>query len=47
MFHTGHLRLLKAAKALGDILIAGVNTDELVKLSASQPIVIIQLITGQ
>lgn len=31
MFHIGHLRILESAKALGDILIVGVNTDELVK----------------
>jgi len=31
MFHIGHLKLLKAAKSLGDILIVGVNTDALVK----------------
>lgn len=31
MFHIGHLNLLKGARALGDILIAGVKTDALVE----------------
>lgn len=30
MFHVGHLNLIKSAKALGDILVVGIKTDELV-----------------
>ena len=33
IFHLGHLRLLKEAKKLGDVLIVGLNSDTSVKLS--------------
>ena len=39
MLHINHLNLLDYAKGLGDILIAGVNTDELVRTYKSDPIV--------
>lgn len=32
LLHIGHLNIIKAAKALGDVLIIGVKTDELVHL---------------
>lgn len=31
LFHVGHIRYLAGAKALGDILIVGINSDEQVK----------------
>ena len=33
IFHSGHLAQLKAARAFGDILVVGVNTDDTVKAS--------------
>ena len=39
MLHINHLKMLEYARALGDILIVGVNTDELVASYKSQPIV--------
>lgn len=37
MFHVGHLNILKRAKGLGDRLIVGVCTDELVSTYKSAP----------
>ena len=39
MFHINHLRLIEYARGLGDILIVGVNTDELVASYKSTPMV--------
>jgi len=39
LFHRGHLRLLKRAKALGDILIVGVATDRLAEEYKRKPII--------
>ena len=39
MLHTNHLKMLRYARALGDILIVGVNTDELVASYKSTPII--------
>ncbi len=39
MLHINHLKMIEYARALGDILIVGVNTDELVATYKSQPII--------
>jgi len=39
LFHYGHLRLLKRAKVLGDILIVGVATDRLAEEYKRKPII--------
>lgn len=39
MLHFNHLKMIEYARALGDILIVGVNTDELVSSYKSQPII--------
>ncbi len=39
LLHVNHLKMLKYARALGDILIVGVNTDELVNSYKSKPII--------
>ena len=39
MLHYNHLKMIEYARALGDILIIGVNTDELVLSYKTQPII--------
>ncbi|MCQ2613227.1 MAG: adenylyltransferase/cytidyltransferase family protein [Treponemataceae bacterium] len=39
MLHANHIKMLEYARSLGDILIVGVNTDELVMSYKSQPII--------
>ncbi len=39
MLHINHLKMIEYARALGDILIVGVNTDELVASFKSTPII--------
>lgn len=39
MLHINHLKMIEYARALGDILIVGVNTDELVASFKSEPII--------
>ena len=39
LLHANHLKMIEYARSLGDILIIGVNTDELVASYKSQPII--------
>ena len=39
MLHANHLKMIEYARQLGDLLIIGVNTDELVASYKSQPII--------
>jgi choline-phosphate cytidylyltransferase/glycerol-3-phosphate cytidylyltransferase len=39
MLHINHLKMIEYARSLGDILIVGVNTDELVATYKSEPII--------
>ncbi|MDR2766899.1 MAG: adenylyltransferase/cytidyltransferase family protein [Treponema sp.] len=39
LLHYNHLKMIEYARALGDILIVGVNTDELVLSYKSEPII--------
>lgn len=39
MLHANHIKMIEYARSLGDILIVGVNTDELVESYKSQPII--------
>lgn len=39
MLHYNHLKMIEYARSLGDILIVGVNTDELVSEYKSEPII--------
>ena len=39
ILHINHLKMIEYARALGDILIVGVNTDELVASYKSEPII--------
>ena len=39
MLHFNHIKMIEYARSLGDILIVGVNTDELVASYKSQPVI--------
>ena len=39
MFHYNHLRMINYARSLGDILIVGVSTDELVMSYKDKPVI--------
>ena len=38
LFHYGHVEFLKRAKALGDYLLVGINSDEMVRANKRDPI---------
>ena len=38
LFHAGHVHFLEQARSLGDVLIVGVNTDELVESYKRRPV---------
>ena len=39
MLHANHIKMIEYARSLGDLLIVGVNTDELVASYKSEPII--------
>ncbi len=39
LFHSNHLKMIKYAKGLGDVLIVGVSTDELVSSYKEPPVI--------
>jgi len=39
MLHANHIKMIEYARSLGDVLIVGVNTDELVMSYKTQPII--------